>query len=181
MVQTRLNCAIHVARRGLTVALVAAYVCMWIGCAPQRKSYLSPRRPAASSRAPYVRGPVSHPAPRPTPVPAPVAKVVAVDGYEHFHREVLSSPAPVVTMFYIPWCHSCKGMKPIYDSMSGTYASKIKFTKVNLATNRDLVGKYDITGAPTFVMFRAGNETSRLVGPQPEPILRNTLEELSRR
>lgn len=165
----------------LSMAAAPLAMCMCIGCATQSKSYVSPRRPVRRSAPTHSRRQVSRPAPLPKPAPTAGGTVVKVDGHQNFQTEVLAAPTPAVVMFYIPWCHSCKGMKPVYQSMVGTFAGRIKFTKVNLATNRDLVAKYNISGAPTFILFKAGHETNRLVGPQPAPVLHNALEALSRR
>ena len=181
MVQPRPTSLIHMTRTGLAMAIATLAICTCIGCAPQRRSYVSPRRPVDRTAVPRTPNRVSRPASRPNPARTSGATVLTVDGYQDFQRQVVAAPTPTVTMFYIPWCHSCKSMKPVYQSMANTFAGRIKFTKVNLAKNQELVAKYNVTGAPTLVLFRAGREVNRLVGPQPAPVLRNALEALGRR
>ena len=179
MVQPRSSSLMHIPRPDLTMAIAPLAICMCIGCAPQRKSYVTPRRPIRSTAAPRTSSRVSRPAPRPNPAPTSGATVLTVDGYQDFRRQVLAAPTPTVTMFYNPFCHSCKSMKPVYQAMAGPFGGSIKFTKVNASTNRDLVAQYNITAVPTFVLFKAGSEIKRLIGPQPAPLLRKALAELS--
>ena len=163
----------------------AAAIALCLGCAQQDNRYVSPRRPRTAVAAPRPRSHAPHGATRtptrPSSTPTSRGTVTRVDGYQNFSKQVLAAPIPAVAMFYVPWCHSCRSMKPIYDSMSGRFANRIRFAKVNLSTNQGLVSKYNISGAPTFVFFQGGREVNRLVGPQPEPILRNALDGLVRR
>ncbi len=84
----------------------------------------------------------------------PVTKVTSED---HF-TQLLNSPTHdfVFVDFYADWCGPCKMIAPRLDAMSLEYKNTF-FVKVNVDELEDLSQRYNVTGMPTFLLFRRGD------------------------
>lgn len=81
-----------------------------------------------------------------------------------FSMEVLEGEGLILVDFWAPWCGPCKMMGPILDGVAEQYRGKVKVTKLNVDENQDKAGEYSITGIPTLIFFKDGQELERLVG-----------------
>ena len=81
-----------------------------------------------------------------------------------FDSEVLGSELPVLADFYSDSCIPCKRMSPILSQLEAEYADKIKIVKINTNFEKELVEKYSIQAAPTLILFKNGEEVSRIRG-----------------
>jgi len=92
----------------------------------------------------------------------------------NFKAEVLDAGGTVLVDFWAPWCGPCRMQTPILEKLiqSGTAA---KITKVNTDENPDIAQKYGISSIPTLIIFKNGQEAERLVGVQPENVLKAKL------
>ena len=94
-----------------------------------------------------------------------------------FSREVLNSGLPVVVDFWAPWCGPCRMIGPIMDKLSGQYAGRVKFCKINVDENPQSASKYQAMSIPLLVLFKGAMEAGRSVGALPESALRSKIEE----
>lgn len=88
------------------------------------------------------------------------AKITAAE----FDAEVLGSEIPVLADFYSDSCIPCKRMSPILSQLESEYAGKLKIVKINTNFEKDLTEKYGVLAAPTLILFRDGEEVSRIRG-----------------
>ena len=66
--------------------------------------------------------------------------------------------------FWGPQCRPCLALMPTVEQLEKKYAGKIKVAKVNAAQNRMLCAKLRVMGLPTYLFYKEGIETNRLVG-----------------
>lgn len=93
-----------------------------------------------------------------------------------FDSEVLKSEVPVLVDFWAPWCGPCRQVAPIVDELSGEYAGKVKFTKLNTDVAPKTPSSYGIMGIPTLIVFKGGSEVGRIVGARPKGDLKKAID-----
>jgi thioredoxin 1 len=77
------------------------------------------------------------------------------------------SKGTVLVDFYADWCGPCKMVAPIVEEIARENES-ITVCKVNVDEDSALAVKYGIVSIPTLIVFKDGNEASRIVGFRPK-------------
>ena len=87
---------------------------------------------------------------------------------ESFDNEVLNSQQVTVVDFWAPWCGPCRKLSPMLDEIATELGDSVKFVKINADTNLETAKKYSVSGLPTILIFKDGEEKERLVGMMPK-------------
>ena len=82
----------------------------------------------------------------------------------------------VLVDLWAPWCGPCRMVAPILERLASRYAGQVKVVKVNVDDNPKTASRFDARSIPTLVMLRNGSTVARLVGAQPEPVLRQRID-----
>lgn len=104
-----------------------------------------------------------------------MAKPIPVTDAE-FEQTVLKAETPVVVDFWAPWCGPCRAIAPILDKLAGEYEGRMMVAKVNTDENDRWMSRFGIQGIPTLIIFKDGQEVSRLIGSRPESAYREAFE-----
>lgn len=94
-----------------------------------------------------------------------------------FEKEVLQSDIPVLVDFWASWCLPCKATDSILDELAKEYEGRMKICKLNVDRNRFTAQKYDISGLPTFMIFRDGEPIAREVASRSRRELQDMIEQ----
>jgi thioredoxin 1 len=94
----------------------------------------------------------------------------------NFKSEVLDAKGKVLVDFWAPWCGPCRMQTPILEKLLAAGEIKAKIVKVNTDENQEIAGKYSIQSIPTLILFENGKEVERMIGTQPENVLKNKLQ-----
>ena len=91
-----------------------------------------------------------------------------------FISHVQQARVPVLVDFYSPTCGPCQRLAPVLESLAARFSGKLIIYKINTAIEQAHAARFGITGVPTLIFFRQGQEADRIVGAMPE-------EDLARR
>ena len=83
----------------------------------------------------------------------------------------------VLVDFYSSTCDPCKMMAFVLRDVDQQLGDKVKILKVNFDENKELVAEKGVTGYPTLVLFKDGEEVKRLGGLQQKPVVIKMIEE----
>lgn len=125
------------------------------------------------------RGPAPVQAPEPPSASPPPAHPVAVTDAD-FDEVVLRSRLPVLVDFWAAWCGPCRAIAPVVERLAAEFAGRALVAKLDVDRNPRTAQRYGIMSIPTLIFFQNGREVDRLVGVQPESVLRARLERLIR-
>jgi thiol-disulfide isomerase/thioredoxin len=82
-----------------------------------------------------------------------------------YEREVLGAGTPVVLDFFSTECPPCEALAPKYEAVADQFAGRVAFLKIFRQGNRELATQLCVSGSPTLVFFKNGQEQGqRLTG-----------------
>jgi thioredoxin len=81
-----------------------------------------------------------------------------------FASEVEQAHQPVFVDFWAPWCGPCRALAPLFNELAERYAGRIKFAKVNVDDNKELMQRMGVRGIPALLLYTNGKIVERLVG-----------------
>ncbi|MCW5951405.1 MAG: thioredoxin [Propionibacteriaceae bacterium] len=101
-----------------------------------------------------------------------------VDAGDADFAAAVSTGHLVLVDLWAPWCGPCRMVAPILERLAARYAGKVKVVKVNVDDNPGTAARFDASSIPTLVILRDGATVARMVGAQPEPVLRTRIDAL---
>lgn len=80
--------------------------------------------------------------------------------------------------FWAAWCGPCKVMNPIIDQLEKDYSQKIEIKKIEMddPANQQLIGQFQITAVPTYIIEKDGQLQNQFVGAQHQKVLEQALD-----
>lgn len=94
----------------------------------------------------------------------------------NFEAEVLKSDKPVFVDFWASWCGPCKMQSPIFDAVAEENADVV-FGKVNVDDEQELAMAFGVSTIPTLILFKDGEQVTRVVGVHSEDDLQEIIDE----
>jgi len=83
---------------------------------------------------------------------------------KNFRQEVLDSELPAFVDFWGSWCPPCKMVEPVIDELAEHLDKTVKVGKLNIDQNPTTRSMFNISAAPTFILFKDGRILCRIIG-----------------
>jgi len=98
---------------------------------------------------------------------------------ETFDTYVLqnSHKVPVLVDFWAGWCQPCQMLMPVLQKIIEEYNGEVLLAKVNSDEQQELAGQYGVRSLPTVKIFKNGQPVDEFMGVQPEPVIREMIEQ----
>ncbi len=98
---------------------------------------------------------------------------------ETFTAEIESREYPVFVDFWAAWCPPCRMMDPVIKQLAERYREKVIIRKLNTDLYRKIAKEYNVSGIPTYILFKDGREIWRHVGAVSRKKLEEVLDEIA--
>jgi thioredoxin 1 len=88
-----------------------------------------------------------------------------------FEAEVLQATELTLVDFWAEWCGPCKMIEPVVGELAEEYDGKLRVARMDVDTNPSTPHHLGIMGIPTLILFKGGEEMTRIVGYRPKNAL----------
>lgn len=95
---------------------------------------------------------------------------------KNFNKEVIGSDKAVLVDFWATWCGPCQMMSPIIEEISREMEGRVKVGKLEVDSNPEMAGKYEIMSIPVLKIFKGGKVVKEFIGLQNKEVLKKELE-----
>ena len=102
-------------------------------------------------------------------------KIVQIEG-ENWQTEVMDSTIPVLVDFWAEWCGPCRAVAPILDELAAEMDGQIKIAKVDVDSNQQLAGQFNVRSIPTLLIVKDGVVQEQMVGAMNKAALKAKLD-----
>ena len=79
---------------------------------------------------------------------------------DNFEAEVEKSELPILVDVWGEGCGPCKMIEPLIDQVAADFEGKARVGKLNIGENMALAAKFGISGVPTILFFKGGEEVA---------------------
>ena len=83
-------------------------------------------------------------------------------------ERLLRSESVVLADFYSETCAPCRRMAPVFSELEQESGGRFKAVKINVATEGESAQRHNVPVVPTFILFKDGQETARIIGAVPK-------------
>jgi thioredoxin 1 len=66
--------------------------------------------------------------------------------------------------FHASWCGPCRTLAPVLETVAKEMDGKATIGKVDIDSEQQTAGRFQITSVPTMILFKNGKEVGRLIG-----------------
>lgn len=94
-------------------------------------------------------------------------------------ENIINSNKPVLVDFFATWCGPCKTMAPILEDLKKRLGEDIKIVKIDVDKAQSLAQELRISGVPTLILYKNGQQVWRQSGVVPVHQLEYTVKQFA--
>jgi thioredoxin 1 len=94
---------------------------------------------------------------------------------DNFDQEI--AKGTTLVDFYADWCGPCRMIAPIIEELSNEMNGKAKIAKLDIENAQQVTSRLGVTSIPTIIVFKNGQEASRVVGVKGKEDLKKMVEQ----
>ena len=91
------------------------------------------------------------------------------------YDEMTRSAENVLVEFYATWCPHCRAMAPVVEQIGEMLEGQVKIVQLDVDTNGEAADAEEVTGTPTFILYKNGKQVWRQSGELPGEVLHNKI------
>lgn len=92
------------------------------------------------------------------------------------YLDAINSKPVVLVEFYATWCPHCRAMMPVMDQLKELLDGKVDIYQLDIDLNEEAASAEDITGTPTFILYKDGQQVWRESGEMDGSVLLSTIQ-----
>ena len=81
-----------------------------------------------------------------------------------------------VVDFWAAWCGPCRMIAPVIEALAAE-RTDVTFAKLNVDQNPATQARFRVSGIPTLIFFRNGQEAGRIVGAAGKPQIESAIRQ----
>jgi thioredoxin 1 len=97
----------------------------------------------------------------------------------NFGRRVLASQLPTLVLFGAPSCPATRALKPLLQELAALHTTALQVATINVESAGWLAEQFGVSMAPTILVVRDGDISTRVVGFLPLGLLRLLFEQIA--
>ena len=91
------------------------------------------------------------------------------------YDQMTRSSENVLVEFYATWCPHCRDMAPVVEQIDEMLEGKVKIVQLDIDQNSEAAIAEDVTGTPTFMLYKGGTQVWRQSGEMSGDVLLNKI------
>ncbi len=91
------------------------------------------------------------------------------------YDQMTRSAGVVLVEFYATWCGHCRRMAPVVEQIKEMLTGKAEIVQLDIDQNQEAADAENVTGTPTFILYKDGRQVWRDSGEMPAQTLLNTV------
>ncbi|MGD0621671.1 MAG: thioredoxin [Thermacetogeniaceae bacterium] len=95
----------------------------------------------------------------------------------NFSAETGKATLPVMVDFWAGWCGPCQMMAPVLEKVAEDYSGRLTVGKLNVDENQATAIKFNVMSIPTLIVFKNGEEKTRITGFRPQEEINRLLDQ----
>lgn len=94
------------------------------------------------------------------------------------YQEAITSKEVVLVEFFATWCPHCQRMMPVVAQVKELLDGRAAVEQYDVDKNKELADEVGVTGLPTFILYKGGQEVWRHAGEIDGEVLYGEVEKM---
>lgn len=94
----------------------------------------------------------------------PLSRTVSVSSAGDFAELMTNTTLPVLVDFWAAWCGPCRVVAPELEKLASSQSGRLIVAKLDTEALPAVASRFQISSIPTMILFRSGEEVTRLSG-----------------